>query len=59
MFYNVTNKFWSLFMIGLADADGFKIYIQVCMWLDFPPLIVEKENLTTPDFLSLRLRRLG
>ena len=31
MFSNSTNKFWSLFMIGLGDVNGFKIYIQVCM----------------------------
>ena len=27
----------SLVMTGLADVDGFKIYMQVCVWLDFPP----------------------
>ena len=26
-------------MNGLADIDRFKICIQVCMWLGFPPLI--------------------
>ena len=26
-------------MTGLADIDGFKIFIQVCVWLGFPPLI--------------------
>ena len=25
-------------MNGLADADGFKIYIQVCFLLDFRPV---------------------
>ena len=25
-------------MIGLADVDRFKIFIQLCVWLDFPPL---------------------
>ena len=25
-------------MNGLADVDEFKICIQVCMWLGFPPL---------------------
>ena len=25
-------------MNGLADIDGFKICIQVCVWLGFPPL---------------------
>ena len=25
-------------MNGLADVDGFKICIQVCVWLGFPPL---------------------
>ena len=28
-----------LVMNGLADVDGFKICIQVCVWLGFPPLI--------------------
>ena len=32
MFTNATNKFWSLVMTALADVDGFKICIQVCMW---------------------------
>ena len=26
-------------MNGLADVDGFKICIQVCVWLGFPPLV--------------------
>ena len=38
MFTNATNKFWNLVMEGLADADKFKICIQVCVWLGFPPL---------------------
>ena len=25
-------------MNGLADVDGFKKCIQVCVWMDFPPL---------------------
>ena len=25
-------------MAGLADVDGFKICMQVCVWLGFPPL---------------------
>ena len=25
-------------MNSLADVDGFKICIQVCVWLGFPPL---------------------
>ena len=25
-------------MTGLADVDGFKISIQVCVWPRFPPL---------------------
>ena len=25
-------------MTGLADVDGFKIYIQVCVWLGSQPL---------------------
>ena len=37
MFTNATKKFWSLVTNGLAEVDGFKIYIQVCMWLGFPP----------------------
>ena len=39
MLINATNKFWSLVMTGLADVDGFKIYIQVfvCVaWLPTP-----------------------
>ena len=39
IFTNATNKFWSLVMTGLADVDGFKISIQVCMWPGFPPLM--------------------
>ena len=31
MITNVTNKFWRLVMAGLADVDGFKIFVQVCM----------------------------
>ena len=29
-------------MNGLADVDGFKIFIQVCVWLGFPPLLADK-----------------
>ena len=25
-------------MSGLADIDGFKMCMQVCVWLGFPPL---------------------
>ena len=39
MFNNATNKFESLVMIGLADVDGFKICIQVFVWLGFPTLM--------------------
>ena len=39
MFPSATNKFLSLVMNGLADVDGFKLCIQVCVWLGFPPLI--------------------
>ena len=39
MLINATNKCWSLVMTGLADVDGFKICIQVCVWMGFPPLI--------------------
>ena len=28
-------------MNGLADLDGFKICIQVCVWLGFPPLLFD------------------
>ena len=38
MFTNATNKFWSLIMIGLADADGFEICIQDCILPGFRPL---------------------
>ena len=27
-------------MTGLADVDGFKIFMQVCVWLGFPPLAI-------------------
>ena len=40
MFTNATNKLWSLLMNGLADVDGFKLCIQVCVWLGFPALIL-------------------
>ena len=40
IFTNATNKFWSLVMNGLADVDGFKISIQVCVWPRFLPLIL-------------------
>ena len=38
MFTNVSNKFWSLVMTSLADVDGFKIYMQVCVcgWASKP-----------------------
>ena len=32
-------------MTGLADVDGFKISIQVCMWPRFPPLTTWLLNL--------------
>ena len=38
------NKFWSLVMNDLADGNGFKIRIQVCMWLGFPPLNIKLSN---------------
>ena len=28
---NAPNKFWSLVETGLADVDGFIIFIQVCV----------------------------
>ena len=40
MFTNATNEYGSLVMTGLADVDGFKIYMQMCMWLGFRPLII-------------------
>ena len=33
------NK-WSIFMTGLADVDEFKLFIQVFVWLGFPPLFL-------------------
>ena len=35
-----------LVMTGLADVDGFKICIQVCMWLGFRPLILGNSTIT-------------
>ena len=34
-------------MNGLADVDGFKIYVQVCLRLGFPPLTMAQN-----DFLA-------
>ena len=31
-------------MNALADVDGFKICIQMCVWLRFPPLTPRKER---------------
>ena len=31
-------------MTGLADVDGFKICIQVCMWLAFRPLVLKVQS---------------
>ena len=45
MFTNATNKFWSLVMNGLADVDGFKICIQVCVWPRFPPFLKIQQSL--------------
>ena len=50
MFTNATNKFLSLVMNGLADGDGFKICIQVCVWLGFPPLLIHIWNGNLPVF---------
>ena len=44
MFTDATNKFEV--MNGLADIDGFKICIQVCVWLGFPSLTLEIWNLS-------------
>ena len=27
-------------MAGLADVDGFELFIQVCVWPRFPPLLI-------------------
>ena len=35
-----SERYPCLVMNGLADVDRFKICIQVCMWLGFPPLIM-------------------
>ena len=32
------TNFEDLAMNGLADVDGFKICIQMCVWLGVPPL---------------------
>ena len=40
MFTNSTNKFEVKSWIVLADVDGFKICIQVCVWLGFRLLII-------------------
>ena len=37
MFTNATKKFWSLVITDLADIDGFKICIQVGVWLGLRP----------------------
>ena len=31
-------------MTGLPDVDGFKICIQVCVWLGFPPPVITASN---------------
>ena len=41
-------------MNGLADVDGFKICIQVCMWLGFPPLIVKNDGYDGTPTQSVR-----
>ena len=50
MFTNATNKFWGLVINSSADVDGFKICIQVCVWLGFPPLeqLELEKSLNTP-----------
>ena len=52
MFTNATNKFWSYVMNSLADVDGFKSCIQVCLWLDFPSLTMKSNS----DSLCLPLK---
>ena len=55
IFIDVTNKLWSLVMTCLAYVDGFKFFIQVCMWLRFPPLRITPKNDTCQpgDFFQL------
>ena len=40
VFANATNKLWTLVMTDLADVEGFKIGIQICVWLAFPTLLL-------------------
>ena len=42
-------------MNGLADVDRFKICIQVCVWLDFPPLTYTQSYIHR-DLTRLRSR---
>ena len=44
MFTNATNKIWSLVMTGLVGVDGFKLCIQVCVWLGFATLLDRKDT---------------
>ena len=41
IFTNVTKKSSSLIITGLADVDGFLLFIQVCLWPRFPPLVLQ------------------
>ena len=45
------------FMTGLADIDGFKNSIEVCVWLGFPPLDTDAHYKTlhknTPDMKEI------
>ena len=53
-FTNATNTFWNLIMTGLADVDGFKICVQVCVWPDLRPLAAGRSNLKLQNRLTFR-----
>ena len=42
---NATNKFKSLVITGLADVDGFKFFIQDCVWPGSRPMNFGKSGL--------------
>ena len=56
MFTNATNKFWSLIMTSLADVDGFKICIQVWVWLSFRSLISTTQTMKRKPLISQKLQ---
>ena len=37
-------------MTGLADVDGFYLFIQVCMWPRFPPMKIVDFLLSAPFY---------